>query len=226
MSEGLAERDRVRDLLGKVVSPEVATELLRKDVVLGGEEREVTVLFSDLRNFTGLCENAFAAGDVGILNRYFTRMMRSSEKHGGVVDKYMGDALMALFGAPLANPDNADRAMNAALEMGEALGRLESAMGTARIAHYQRGHWDQHRLRRSWQHGIGDSAQLHRHRRRCESGFAVGRTNENSGVQTRIIISGSTLAGAGRQYRTRRLGKVTVKGKQKSTEIFALLGLE
>ena len=56
MSEGLTERDRVRDLLGKVVSPEVATELLRKDVVLGGEEREVAVLFSDLRNFTSMSE--------------------------------------------------------------------------------------------------------------------------------------------------------------------------
>jgi len=52
MGEGLAERDQVRDLLGKVVSPAVATELLRKDVTLGGEEREVTILFSDLRNFT------------------------------------------------------------------------------------------------------------------------------------------------------------------------------
>ena len=59
MSEGLAERDRVRDLLGKVVSPEVAAELLRKDVTLGGEEREVTVLFSDLRIFTSHVRSIF-----------------------------------------------------------------------------------------------------------------------------------------------------------------------
>ena len=63
MSEGLAERDRVRDLLGKVISPAVATELLRNGVALGGEEREVTVLFSDLRNFTTTERKAFAAGD-------------------------------------------------------------------------------------------------------------------------------------------------------------------
>jgi adenylate cyclase len=124
MSEGLAERDRVRDLLGKVVSPEVASELLRKDVLLGGEEREVTVLFSDLRNFTAMSENLSPRETLAILNRYFTRMDSIVEKHGGVVDKYMGDALMALFGAPLANPDSADWAMNAALEMGEALDDL------------------------------------------------------------------------------------------------------
>ena len=99
MSDGLAERDRVRDLLGKVVSPEVAAELLRKDVVLGGEEREVTVLFSDLRNFTAMSENLSPHETLAILNRYFTRMSGIVEKHGGVVDKYMGDALMALFGA-------------------------------------------------------------------------------------------------------------------------------
>ena len=124
MSEGLAERDRVRDLLGKVVSPEVAMELLRKDVALGGEEREVTVLFSDLRNFTALSEALSPHEMLGILNHYFTRMSAIVENHGGVVDKYMGDALMALFGAPLAKPDDADRAMKAALEMTEALDDL------------------------------------------------------------------------------------------------------
>ncbi|PYL63544.1 MAG: hypothetical protein DMF25_10245, partial [Verrucomicrobia bacterium] len=121
MSEGLAERDRVRDLLGKVVSPEVAAELLRKDVVLGGEERQVTVLFSDLRNFTSLSEALSPQEMLGILNHYFTRMGGIVENYGGVVDKYIGDALMALFGAPLGNPDDADRAMKSALEMIAAL---------------------------------------------------------------------------------------------------------
>ncbi len=126
MSEGLAERDQVRDLLGKVVSPAVATELLRKDVTLGGEEREVTVLFSDVRNFTSMCEALAPQEVLGILNRYFTRMRAIVEAHGGVVDKYVGDAIMALFGAPLANTDDADRAMKTALEMCEALDELNS----------------------------------------------------------------------------------------------------
>ena len=124
MSEGLAERDQVRDLLGKVVSPAVAAELLRKDVTLGGEEREVTILFSDLRSFTSMCESRSAQEMLGVLNHYFTRMSAIVEAHRGVVDKYVGDAMMALFGAPLAGPDDADRAMETALEMSEALDEL------------------------------------------------------------------------------------------------------
>jgi adenylate cyclase len=124
MSEGLAERDRVRDLLGKVVSREVAAELLQKGIALGGEEREVTVLFSDLRNFTGMSEALPPQEMIGILNHYFTRMSAIVEKHGGVVDKYVGDALMALFGAPVAKDGDADRALKTALEMTAALDEL------------------------------------------------------------------------------------------------------
>ena len=226
MSEGLAERDRVRDLLGKVVSPEVASELLRKDVVLGGEEREVTVLFSDLRNFTAMSEKLSPQETLGILNRYFTRMDAIVEKHGGVVDKYMGDALMALFGAPLANPDNADWAMKAALEMGEALDDLNRqwqkrglpaikvgiGINTDVVVAGNMG--SETRLNYTV---IGDGVNL------------ASRLEELTKVpeyETRIIISGSTLAKAKKQYRTRHLGEVAVKGKQKSTEIYALLGLE
>ena len=124
MSEGLAERDQVRDLLGKVVSPAVATELLRKEVTLGGEEREVTILFSDLRSFSSMCEARSAQEMLGVLNHYFTRMSAIVEAHRGVVDKYVGDAMMALFGAPLAGADDADCAMETALEMSEALDEL------------------------------------------------------------------------------------------------------
>ena len=124
MGQGLAERDQVRDLLGKVVSPAVATELLRKDVTLGGEEREVTILFSDLRNFTSMCEGRPAQEMLEILNRYFTRMSAIVEEHGGVVDKYVGDGLMALFGAPFDGPDDADHALESALEMSDALDEL------------------------------------------------------------------------------------------------------
>src|SRR5207244_7335501 len=124
MSAGLAERDRVRDLLGKVVSPAIASELLRKKVTLGGEQREVTVLFSDLRNFTTMSEPLAPEETLGILNHYFSRMAAIVEKHGGVVDKYVGDGMMALFGAPVAHPDDADRALRATLEMSEAVDDL------------------------------------------------------------------------------------------------------
>jgi adenylate cyclase len=224
MSKGLAERDQVRDLLGKVVSPAVAAELLRKDVTLGGEEREVTVLFSDVRSFTTMCEALPPQEVLGTLNRYFTRMSAIVEAHGGVVDKYVGDAIMALFGAPLANPDDADRAMETALEMCEALDELNAQQQV-------RGHpainigigintdiviagnmGSQTRLNYTV---IGDGVNL---ASRLEG---LTKTPEYA---TRIIISSTTLARAKGRYQTRRLGEVAVKGKQKPTEIYALLG--
>lgn len=104
MSAGLADRDRVRDLLGKVVSPEIASQLLRSEAALGGEEREVTILFCDLRNFTGLSEKLPPQEVLALLNRYLDRMSAIIEAHQGVIDKYIGDAIMALFGAPSPTP--------------------------------------------------------------------------------------------------------------------------
>ncbi len=226
MSEGLAERDQVRDLLGKVVSPAVATELLRKDVTLGGEEREVTVLFSDLRGFTSMCEGRSPHEMLGILNHYFTRMSAIVEAHGGVVDKYVGDAMMALFGAPLAGPDDADHAMEAALEMSEALAELNReweaqgghalmigiGINTDMVVAGNMG--SQTRLNYTV---IGDGVNL---ASRLE---ALTKTPE---YETHIIVSNSTLVKGKGRYRTRRLGQVAVKGKQMPTEIYALIGRE
>lgn len=117
MVSGLAERDKVQSLLGKVVSREVADELLSKGIELGGEEREVTILFSDIRDFTSLCEHREPNEILDLLNRYLTQMSTSIEEHGGVVDKYIGDAIMSLFGAPLSHPESPQKAVNCALDM-------------------------------------------------------------------------------------------------------------
>src|SRR5207244_11142995 len=88
MSAGLAERDRVRDLLDKNVSPEVAAQLLRDGATLGGEERELTILFADLRGFTTLSEKLTPPDLLALLNRYLDRMSGAIEAHGGVIDKF------------------------------------------------------------------------------------------------------------------------------------------
>ena len=124
MTAGLAERDKVRDLLGKVTSPAIAAELTRRKLVLGGEEKKVTVLFSDLRNFTPLSEALEPAELLEVLNEYLTAMSQIVDAHGGVIDKYVGDALMALFGAPLEMPDQAAQAFMTALAMRTALAEL------------------------------------------------------------------------------------------------------
>ena len=124
MTKGLRERDKVRNLLGKVISPEIAEELINKDVKLGGEEREMTILFTDLRNFTGLSEKRAPAEVLTLLIEYLTLMTAVIDKHGGVVDKYIGDAIMALFGAPLELPDHANRAVHCAIEMTQTLASM------------------------------------------------------------------------------------------------------
>ncbi|MBC7368393.1 MAG: HAMP domain-containing protein [Undibacterium sp.] len=137
MSRGLDERDRVRDLLDKNVSPEIAARLLRDGATLGGEERQVTILFADLRGFTTLSEHLPAPELLALLNRYLDRMSAALEAHGGVIDKYIGDAIMALFGAPVSQGDDADRALAAALAMEKALATLNAelaAEGTAPLA--------------------------------------------------------------------------------------------
>ncbi|MBI2381706.1 MAG: HAMP domain-containing protein [Gammaproteobacteria bacterium] len=121
MVQGLAERDRVRNLLGKVVSPAIAEELMQRPVALGGEERQVSILFSDIREFTSLSEGLPPTELLALLNSYLGRMSRVVDGHGGVVDKYIGDAIMALFGVPLAGVDDPARAVACGLGMVEAL---------------------------------------------------------------------------------------------------------
>jgi adenylate cyclase len=121
MAKGLAERDEVRDLLGKVVSPEIANELLTHGVALGGEDREVTTLFIDCQGFTTFSENRQPSEVLAVLNRTLTLLTELIEAEGGVVDKYIGDAVMALFGAPIRQPDAASRAVRAAVAMTAAM---------------------------------------------------------------------------------------------------------
>ena len=134
MAAGLAEKERVRDLLGKVVSPAIANELLQKPPELGGEEREVTVLFTDVRGFTSLCEGRSPQQVLQLLNEYFSVLTTVIEQHGGVVDKYIGDAVMALFGAPAHCDDAAARALQAALAMQTALAQLNAALAARGLA--------------------------------------------------------------------------------------------
>lgn len=129
MARGLEEKEKVRSLLGKVVSNQIAEELLRGDTVrLGGEIRTVTVLFTDLRNFTTTCEKMEPEAVLHFLNRYLDHMAKIVEKHGGVIDKFIGDAIMAIFGAPVSMPDHARRAVECGREMHLVLDQLNEAL--------------------------------------------------------------------------------------------------
>jgi adenylate cyclase len=122
-------RRRLQDLFGRYVPPQVIDELLKKPdaVPLGGRRQEVTVLFSDIRGFTSYSEGLPPEEVVKRLNEYFAVMCEVIFRHGGTLDKYLGDGIMALFGAPLPAADHARRALLAAVEMLERLGELNRA---------------------------------------------------------------------------------------------------
>ena len=223
MAAGLAERDLVRDLLDKNVSPEVAARLLRDGAALGGEEREVTILFADLRGFTSLSESLGPPELLALLNRYLDRMSGAIEAHGGVIDKFIGDAIMALFGAPVAQGDAPSRAIAAARAMETALAELNSELAaegrpplaigvginTARVV---AGNIGSHR--RLNYSVIGDGVNVAA-RLQALTRVADHRTN--------IILSAATRAAAGAAASTSRpLGTVAVKGRREPVEIYAV----
>jgi adenylate cyclase len=101
-------------------------QVLAGDLVMGGIQLEVSIIYSDIRGYTTLSEGMEPDRVVGMLNRYFTRMAEAIEESGGTINKFIGDALLAVFGAPEPQPDHRDRALRAALAMYRALGEFNT----------------------------------------------------------------------------------------------------
>lgn len=214
------EKRRVKRLFSRYVSKDVYQQLLASptDAALGGERREMTVLFSDMRGFTTLSESGEAEDLVRQLNQYFTRMVDVVFAHRGTVDKFVGDMVMALYGAPLDDPDHADHAVQTALAMVAELQRLNKVwaiegraaldigigvntgemiagnIGSASIMSYT---------------VIGDNVNL---------GARLESLNKDFG--TRILISEATRRQLKGQYDLRPLGDVLVKGKTRPVQVF------
>ena len=123
MARGLKEREQLRDMFGKYMASQVVSELLdRGEISLEGEAREVTVLLSDIRGYTALTEELGAAEVVALLNEYFTILVDCVIAEEGVVDKFMGDAMLCWFGAPVPAGDHRQRAVRAGVRIMERLG--------------------------------------------------------------------------------------------------------
>jgi class 3 adenylate cyclase len=127
MTRGLLLRERYRSVLNKVVSQDVANELMKGDVELGGENRLVSILFADIRGFTTHTEGMEPQQVIGLLNECMEHLSRAVDVEGGVVDKFIGDELMAVFGAPVAQDDHARRAVAAALRMRDGMSAFNEA---------------------------------------------------------------------------------------------------
>lgn len=124
MTEGLRERDKMKNVLNKFHGSTVTDDLLSGDLALGGTNKEVTVFFSDIRDFTKFSEGHTPEEVVSMLNEYFQIMVGIINKNHGVVDKFIGDAIMAVWGAPKSSGKDPYFAMKACIEMREALAKL------------------------------------------------------------------------------------------------------
>lgn len=125
-------RQRAISMFGRFIDPRVVRQLVEQgDVALRTEPRssQITVLFSDIRGFTTLSETRTPEEIVSILNRYFSRQVAVIWRHGGTVDKFIGDCIMAFWGAPVADPQQAEHAVAAALEMSEVVDQFRRELG-------------------------------------------------------------------------------------------------
>src|SRR5919201_141200 len=123
MAKSLREKEMIKRAFTTYAAREVVEEVLKdpEHMMLGGERREVTVLFCDIRGFTSMSERLTPEQVVSVLNEFYTLMIETIFKHDGTLDKFLGDAVMAVFGAPIAHPDHAVRAVKTALDMRAAV---------------------------------------------------------------------------------------------------------
>jgi adenylate cyclase len=126
------DRIRLRTIFGKYVSPDIVDEILenREGLALGGKRRHITVLFSDIRGFTSISEHMEPEQVVSFLSAYLAQATQIVFKHGGTVDKFIGDAIMAIFGAPTSHGDDAVRAVKCGLDLIELVKSLGPKWGT------------------------------------------------------------------------------------------------
>jgi adenylate cyclase len=218
-----AEKRAVKKLFGRYVSKDVYQQLIANPQLaqLGGTRREMTVLFSDIRGFTAITEGGDPEALVSQLNDYFSRMVGIVFRHQGTVDKFVGDMVMALFGAPVDDPQHAEHAVAAAVEMVEGLGELNRRwVGEGRVP---------------LDIGIGvNSGEMIAGNIGSSSimSYTVIGDNVNLGARleslnkdyrTRIIISDATRARLTGKYEIRPLGDVVVKGKSRPVAIFEVV---
>jgi adenylate cyclase len=222
VTEG-AEKARITRTFGQYVSPQVVAELVADPTraQLGGEKRVMTVMFSDIRGFTTLSEKMDPVALVNFLNEYLSAMTDIIFAHGGVVDKYMGDAIMAFWGAPLLVPDHAERAAKACLDSMAKLQEMQAEWRERGLpeldigiglntGHMTVGNMGSH-VRFDYT-VMGDSVNL---------GSRLEGINKEYG--THIIISEFTREQLSTNMVCRELDLVAVKGKKEPVRIFELM---
>lgn len=222
MVEDISSEKRMKSTMSRYMDPKLADQLMAGgEDILGGKTVEATVLFSDIRSFTTLTETLGAQGTVSFLNDYFTLMMDCIQAEAGMLDKFIGDAIMAVFGVPLSHEDDEDRALRCAIAMIRALQGFNAqraaagskpidigiGLNTAQVVSGNIGS-----PKRMDYTIIGDGVNL---AARLESACKQ--------YSARILISEFTQARLKGIYRLRDVDDVVVKGKTEPVRIFEVL---
>lgn len=222
MTLGLQERDKVKSLFSKFHGSSVAEEMMNRDQVMGGQNKEVVVFFSDIRGFTAFSEKRAPEEVVEMLNEYFGVMVKVINKNGGIVDKFIGDAIMAIWGAPKSSDQDPFNAVKACLEMRVALDEL-----------------NQKRLARG-QNAIQIGMGLHAGRaisgtigsdERMEYTVIGNTINTGSRIEastkafgTDLLISDDVLKLVGEKFIVDKAGEAEVKGRSEPLKLFKVRG--
>jgi len=218
MVEGLRERQRIRETFGKYVSESVASALLREtgDGRLRGETREATLLFTDIEGFTTLSERLAPDVLIAVLNEYLEAVVEPIQRHGGVVNGFIGDGLFASFNLPLANERHAASAVAAALEIRRATTERRFA-GDVRLIT---------RIGINTGTAIGGTIGAGDRLGYTLLGDAVNTASRlqelNKAHGTRILVSESTRRLAGDGFRFRAIGAVPIRGRSATLTMHAV----
>src|SRR5262245_47964388 len=215
LNQKIVAEERKRERLGRFLSPQVTSRILATSgshsAALGVPEvKDVSVLFADIVGFTSMAEKMSPASVSLILNGYLSRMTDVIFKHEGTLDKYIGDAIMAVFGAPLDMPDHAARAIRAALEMRERLEefnaertegptiRIRIGINSGRVVAGEIGS-----VNKKEYTVLGDAVNT------------ASRLESSVAKPGMVVVGEDTYAAARSLFTCRSLGKATLKGKEK-----------
>ncbi|MDD5092591.1 MAG: adenylate/guanylate cyclase domain-containing protein [Candidatus Wallbacteria bacterium] len=222
LTEGKSRRRSIEEAFGRFLHPDIVLRVAdNPDRFLSGELREITILFTDLEGFTTISEKADPATLFSVLSLYMDSMTEVIMQSGGTVDKYIGDALMAFWGAPCDQPDQAERACGSILDMIARMpevNKLVEARGFPPLKMRAGIYTGQAMVggagtRHTCYTAIGDTVNL-----------AARMEPLNKKYDTLIIVGEPTMKAAGNRFRFRHLDSVEVKGRKEAVDIYELTG--
>ena len=220
----LLERKHIRRSLGQYVDRQVADQIVRQEESLGGQKLKVSVFFTDIRNYTTLCEGSPPEKVVGILNELFEMMTKVISSHHGMINDFIGDAVMAVFGAPKNNPRHAQDAVETALEVQEGLARLNE--------NWQSRGYQPIRIGVGIHTGevVAGIVGSEGRKKFTFTGDTVNTASRVEGLNkdfsTGILITRETLESVDGKFNVRACGQAKVKGRDRPVEVFEVLGLK